>query len=128
MSAEPPWWRRVGLGFIGGIGEGDVVPAGQVKTALWGLRWRDRRGKHRGNSLEVEDGAADLAGDDIDNGSSSGAVDEGRRAVAVDDVVREESPAGRRSGGRGRSVRFRGFWRPRCTNGGMKGKVGGAMA
>ena len=32
--------------------------------------------------------------DEIDNGSSSGAVDEGRRAVAVDDVVGEESPAG----------------------------------
>ena len=32
--------------------------------------------------------------DEIDNGSSSGAVDEGRRAVAVDDVVGEEAPAG----------------------------------
>jgi len=56
--------------------------------------------------------------DEIDNGSSSGAVDEGRRAVAVDDVVREESPARRRSGGRRRSVGFHGFWQPRCTNGG----------
>ena len=46
--------------------------------------------------------------DEIDNGSSSGAVEEGRRAVAVDDVVGEESPAGRRSGGRRRSVGFRG--------------------
>ena len=62
--------------------------------------------------------------DEIDNGSSSGAVDEGRRAVAVDDVVGEESPAGRRSGGRRRSVGFRGFWRTRCMNRGAKGKVG----
>ena len=37
--------------------------------------------------------------DEIDNGSSSGAVDERRRAVEMDDVVGEESPAGRRSGG-----------------------------
>ena len=62
MSAEPPWWRRVGLGFIGGIGEGAAVPVGQVKTALWGLRWHDRRGERRGSSLEVEDGVADPAG------------------------------------------------------------------
>ena len=55
--------------------------------------------------------------DEIDNGSSSGAVDEGRRAIAVDDVVGEESPAGRRSGGRRRSVGFHWFWWPRCTNG-----------
>ena len=34
--------------------------------------------------------------DEIDNGSSFGAVDEGRRAVAVDDVVGEEAPAGQR--------------------------------
>ena len=95
---------------------------GQVKTALWGLRWRDRRGERRGSSLEVEDGAADPAGRRDRNGSSSIAVDEGRRAVAVDDVVGEESPAGRRSGGRRRSVGFRGFWRPRCTNGGAKGR------
>ena len=47
--------------------------------------------------------------DEIDNGSSSGAVDEGRWAVAMDDVVGEESPAGHRSGGRQRSVGFRGF-------------------
>ena len=28
VSVEPPWWRRVGLGFIGGIGEGAAVPVG----------------------------------------------------------------------------------------------------
>jgi len=60
----------------------------------------------------------------IDGGSSSGAVDEGWRAIAVDDVVREESPAGRRSGGRQRSVGFRGFWQPWCMNGG-RGEGGG---
>ena len=29
----------------------------------------------------------------MDDGSSSGEVDEGRRAVAVDDVIGEEAPA-----------------------------------
>ena len=33
---------------------------------------------------------------EMDDGSSSGEVDEGRRAVAVDDVVGEEAPAGQR--------------------------------
>ena len=33
---------------------------------------------------------------EMDDGSSSGEVDKGRRAVAVDDVVREEAPAGQR--------------------------------
>ena len=32
----------------------------------------------------------------MDDGSSSEEVDEGRRAVAVDDVVGEEAPAGQR--------------------------------
>ena len=31
---------------------------------------------------------------EMDDGSSSGEVDEGRRAVVVDDVVAEEAPAG----------------------------------
>ena len=34
--------------------------------------------------------------DEMDDGSSSREVDEGRRAVAVDDVVGEEAPAGQR--------------------------------
>ena len=127
MSAEPPWWRRVGLGFIGGNGEGAAVPVGQVKTALWGLRWRDRQGGRRGSSLEVEDGAADPAGR-RDRQRIHIAVDEGRQAVAVDDIIGEESPAGRRSGGRPRSVGFRGFWRPQRMIGGTKGKVVGAMS
>ena len=41
-------------------------------------------------------------------------VDEGRRAVVVDDVVGEESPAGRRSGGRRRSVGFHEIGRASC--------------
>ena len=32
--------------------------------------------------------------DKMDDGSSSGEVDEGRRAVALDDVVGEEAPTG----------------------------------
>ena len=34
--------------------------------------------------------------DEMDDGSLSGEVDEGRRAVAVADVVGEEAPAGQR--------------------------------
>ena len=41
-------------------------------------------------------------------------VDEGRRGVAVDDVVGEEAPAGWRTE---EGVGLRGFSRPRCTNG-----------
>ena len=49
-----------------------------VGAAPW--RWRTGR-------LNRRDG-------DMDDGSSSGEVDEGRRAVAVDDVAGEEAPAG----------------------------------
>lgn len=48
-----------------------------VGVAPW--RWRTGR-------LNRRDG-------EMDNGSSSGEVDEGRRAVAVDDVIGEEAPA-----------------------------------
>ena len=51
-----------------------------VGAAPW--RWRTGR-------LNRRDG-------EMDDGSSSGEVDEGRRAVAVDDVVGEEAPAGQR--------------------------------
>jgi hypothetical protein len=60
--------------------------------------------------------------DEIDDGSSSGAVDEGRRGVAVDDVVREEAPARWRTE---EGVGLRGFSRPRCTNGWADGMGGG---
>ena len=46
--------------------------------------------------MEVEDGRLNQRDDEMDDGSSSGEVDEGRQAVAVDDVVREEAPAGQR--------------------------------
>ena len=45
--------------------------------------------------------------DEMDDESSSGEVDEGRRAVAVDNVVREEAPAGQQRGGGQRRVGFR---------------------
>ena len=34
--------------------------------------------------------------DEMDDGSSSGEVDKGHRAVVVDDIVEEEAPAGQR--------------------------------
>ena len=49
-----------------------------VRAAPW--RWRTGR-------LNRRDG-------EMDDGSSSEEVDEGRRAVAMDDVVREEASAG----------------------------------
>ena len=57
-----------------------VIDKAIVGAAPW--RWRTGR-------LNQRDG-------EMDDGSSSGEVDEGRRAVAVDDVVREEAPAGQR--------------------------------
>ena len=51
-----------------------------VGAAPW--RWRTGR-------LNRRDG-------EMDDGSSSGEVDEGRRAIAVDDVIGEEAPAGQR--------------------------------
>ena len=94
MSVQPLWWGQVGLGFVRGVGEDAAVPMEQVKAALWGWSNRDRRGNRRSSSLEVEDGAAEPGDGEMDDGSSSTEVDEGRRAVAVDDVVGEEAPAG----------------------------------
>ena len=34
MSVQPLWWRRVGPGFIRGVGEDAAVPVEQVKAAL----------------------------------------------------------------------------------------------
>ena len=94
MSVQPLWWCRVGLGFVRGVDEDAAVPGEQVKAALWGWSSRDRRGDRRSSSLEVEDGRLNRQDGEMDDGSSSGEVDEGRRAVAVDDVVGEEAPAG----------------------------------
>ena len=41
-------------------------------------------------------GRLNRRGGEMDEGSSSGEVDEAHRAVAVDDVVGEEAPAGQR--------------------------------
>ena len=71
---------------------------GNVGAAPW--RWRT--------------GWLNRRDDKIDNGSSSGRVDEGRRGVVVDDVIGEEAPAGWRTKA---GVGLRGFCWPRCTNG-----------
>ena len=73
MSVQPLSWRRVGLGFV----RGDEAIVGAAPWT-WRTGWLNRR-----------DG-------EMDDGSSSREVDEGRQAVAVDDVVGEEAPAGQR--------------------------------
>ena len=55
--------------------------------------------------------------DEIDDGSLSGTMDEGRRGVVVDDVVGEEALAGWWTE---EGVRLHGS-RPRCTNGWVDG-------
>ena len=63
--------------------------------------------------------------DEIDDESSSGTVDEGRRGVVVDDIVGEEAPAGWRTE---EGVGLRGFSRPRCMNGLVDGWEWGTTA
>ena len=59
--------------------------AAAIDEAIVGVApWRWRTG--RLNRLD----------DEMDDGSSSGEVDEGCRAVVVDDIVGEEAPAGQR--------------------------------
>ena len=96
MSVQPLWWHRVGLSFIQGVGEDSAVPVEQVKAELWGWSSRDRRGDRRSSSLEVEAGRLNRRDDEMHDGSSSGEVDEGHRAVVVDDAVGEEAPARQR--------------------------------
>ena len=60
--------------------EGGAIDEAIVGAGPW--RWRTGRVNRR------DDG--------IDDESSSGEADEGRRAVAVDDVIGEEAPAGQR--------------------------------
>ena len=71
------WWSRLRRRCGDGAATIDEAIVG---AAPW--RWRTRRL----NRLDSE----------MDDGSSSEEVDEGHRAVAVDDVVGEEAPAGRR--------------------------------
>ena len=66
-------WRRCG-------DRAAAIDEAIVGAAPW--RWRT------GRLNRLDDG--------MDDGSSSGEVDEGRRAIAVDDVVGEEAPAGQR--------------------------------
>ena len=70
--------------------------------------------------MEVEDGVADRRDDEIDDGSSSGTMDEGRRGVAVDDIIGEEAPAGWRT--------EEGVGLHWCTNGWAVGWEWGTMA
>ena len=60
--------------------------------------------------------------DEIDDGSSSGAVDEGHRGVAMENIVREEALAGWRTE---KGAGLRGFSRPRGMNGSTDGMGGG---
>ena len=69
-----------------------------VGAAPW--RWRTGR-------LNRRDG-------EMDDGSSSGEVDEGRRGVTVGNIVGEEAPAGWRME---EGVGLRGFSWPWCMNG-----------
>ena len=52
------------------------------ETIVGAAPWRWRMGRLNRREREMDDG------------SSSGEVDEGCRAVAVDDIVREEAPTG----------------------------------
>ena len=71
------WWSRLRRR----CGDG----AATIDEAIVGAApWRWRMGR-----LNRRDGK-------MDGGSSFGEVDEGRRAVGMDDVVGEEAPAGQR--------------------------------
>ena len=62
ISVQPLWWHRLGRSFIRGNDDDDALPVVQVKTVVWEWRWHERQGEHRGSSLEVEEGVAELAG------------------------------------------------------------------
>ena len=97
-------WSRLRRHYADGAAAIDEAIVGAAPS-----RWRTGR-------LNRQD-------DEMDDGSSSREVDEGRRAVAMDDVVGEEAPAGWRTE---QGVGFRrGFSRPRCMNGWANGMAVG---
>ena len=71
------WWSRLRQRYGDGAA---AIDEAIVQAAPW--RWRT--------------GWLNRRDDEMDDRSSSGEVDEGRRAIAVDDVVGEEAPAGQR--------------------------------
>ena len=72
------WWSRLRRRYGDGAA---VIDEAIIGAAPW--RWRTGRLNRRD--------------DEMDDESSSGEVVEGRRAIAVDNVVGEEAPAGRRT-------------------------------
>ena len=96
MSVQPLWWRRVGLGFFRGDGEDDAIPVEQVKTVLRGWSSAIDEAIVRAAPWRWRTGRLNRRDDEMDDESSSGEVDEGRRAVVVIDVVGEEAPTGHR--------------------------------
>ena len=69
------WWSRLRRRCGDGAA---AIDEAIVEAAPW--RWRTGRLNRRDSEMDDE--------------SSFGEVDEGRRAVAVDDIVGEEAPAG----------------------------------
>ena len=69
--------------------------------------------------------------DEMDDGSSSGEVDEGRRAVAVDDVIGKRLRLGSGDvadgGGWGFAAGAERLWRPGISNGEKEAMGGGTM-
>ena len=122
ISVEPLWWRRLGLTFIRGIGEDDALPVVQVKTAGGNGGGAKDEGNIGADPWRWRTGWLNRWDDEIDDGSSSGMVDEGRRGVVVDDVVGEEAPAGWRAE---EGVGLRRFSQHRCMNGWADGMGGG---
>ena len=72
------------------------------------FRWSRLRRRYRDGAITIDEAIVGAApwrwrmgrlnrwDDKMDDGSSSGEVDEGRQAVVVEDVIREEAPAGQR--------------------------------
>ena len=93
ISVQPLWWHRLGLRFIREISDDVALPVVQVKTMLWGWRWSKDKGNIGAAPWRWRTRCLNQQDKEIDNRSSSGAVDEGRRGVVVDDIIGEEAPA-----------------------------------